>query len=118
MKGIKDGKTTINCVVTSSGKKTSLKCTVIVKTPKFAQDTYSIVKGESFLPVLKNKYSKAKYKWYSQDENIAKVNSKGKITGVEVGKTTVTVKISIPKRFFRIITYIARKTMVEMLYYF
>ena len=112
VKGVKDGKTTINCVVTSSGKKTSLKCAVTVKTPKFAKDTYSISKGESVSLVLKNKYSKAKYKWSCQDENIAKVNSKGKVAGVGVGETTVTVKISIPKTSSRSAKVITKKVAI------
>ena len=97
VKGVKDGKTAVNCIVDFGGKRTCLKCMVTVKTPRFEEDTCTICRGESLSLGLKNKYGKATYKWTVQNEQIAKVNHKGRVTGVEIGETTVVVKILIPK---------------------
>ena len=112
VKGLKDGKTTIKCVVSASGKKSVLKCPVIVKTPKFAKTSYTITKGGNVQLSLKNIYSKSSYKWYTENASIAKVNSKGKVVGVGVGKTKVSVKIYIPKTSTRSAKVIVRKVNI------
>ena len=112
IKGVKDGKVTIKCVVTRSGKSTTLKSTVTVKTPKFSERTYSINKGESISLSLDNKYDGSTYKWSSSDKTIAKVNSNGKVTGGSAGDVVITVKISIPKKNTRTAKTIIKKVTV------
>lgn len=114
VKGIKDGKATIKCVVNTSGKKTTLKCPVTVKTPKFTKSSYSVTKGKSIVLELKNKYSKATYKWSSSDKKIAKVSSKGKVTGIASGEVTITVNITIPKSGTRSAKTITRTAKVKV----
>ena len=38
--------------------------------------------------------TKKKVKWYSSNKNIAKVSSKGKVTGRKAGKVVITAKVS------------------------
>ena len=112
VKGIKDGKTTIKCIVTSSGKKTTLKCSVIVKTPQFVKSSYTVNKGAKVQLSLKNKYSKSTYKWGTENARIAKVDSKGRFTGVGVGETNISVRILIPKTSMRSAKVITKKVKI------
>lgn len=42
---------------------------------------------------IKNKHKKAKVKWYSKNESVAKVTKKGKVIAKSIGKTTVIAKV-------------------------
>ena len=114
VKGVKDGKTSVICVVKSSEKKIVLRCSVIVKTPKFTKSSYTVNTGESISLVLKNKFKKATYKWSSENEEIAKVTNEGTVTGVGVGNTVVSVKMSIPKTLTRSAKVITKKVAINV----
>jgi alpha-amylase len=86
IKGVKDGKTTVRCTVTVSGKKTTLKCKVIVKTPKFEQSKYAVNQGEKITLSLTNRYSGSTYQWSSDNKKVVTVNQKGQVTGVSAAQ--------------------------------
>ena len=46
---------------------------------------------------IKNKRKKAKVKWYSKNESIAKVTKKGKVIAKNIGKTTIIAKVKKKK---------------------
>ncbi|MGN0468441.1 MAG: Ig-like domain-containing protein [Acutalibacteraceae bacterium] len=97
VKGVKVGKTTIVCT-TVDGKLTA-KCTVTVKaavkTTKVSlnSSSKSVKVGSSFTLKATVSPSNATYKtvtWKSSNTKIAKVSSKGVVTGVKAGTATIT----------------------------
>ncbi len=81
---IKKGKTTILAKV---GKKT-YKCVVTVEDPKLSKTSVTLDVGGSTTLTLSG--TKQSVKWTSSAKNVASVNSKGKITALKEGKTTIT----------------------------
>lgn len=67
------------------------------KTPKISKTSVTLKVKESKKVTIKNKPKNAKVTWKSKKKSIAKVNKSGKITGVKVGKTTVTAKLTYKK---------------------
>ncbi|MGN1206159.1 MAG: carbohydrate binding domain-containing protein [Eubacterium sp.] len=64
---------------------------------KLAKKTLTITQGKSQKIVIKNKKSKAKYKFKASNAKI-KVTNKGKVTAVKVGTAKVTVKETYKKK--------------------
>ena len=114
VKGVKDGNTTIKCTVTKGRRKTVLKSSVTVKTPKFKQKSYQVVSGGKVSLALTNKYSGSKYQWSSSDKTVATVNAKGQVTGVSSGSAVIAVKVSIPKKGSRKAKNIKKKVTVSV----
>ncbi len=69
----------------------SAKCTVTVKNPTISHKTATTCIGDSY--TLKVNHSKLTPTWSSADKTIAKVSSKGKVTGVKDGVTTIKAKV-------------------------
>ena len=99
---VKVGSATIT-VTTSDGSKTAAcAVTVMAKTVEVSdvaldKAELEIIKGESYQFTVTLKPEDATDKtlsWSSSDNNVVTVDGSGKITAVETGKTTVTVKTS------------------------
>lgn len=84
---LKKGKTVITATV--AGKKYTCRVSVIPAKLNVSKMALSIHGSKK----LKFTNSRGKVKWSSIDKAIAKVSSAGKVTGVNVGKTTITAKI-------------------------
>lgn len=84
---LKAGKATIT-LKTATG---SAKCKVTVKNPTISKKTATTCIGDSY--TLKVNHTKLTASWSSADKTIAKVNSKGKVTGVKEGVTTIKAKV-------------------------
>ena len=67
------------------------------KKAKLAKKTLTIMQGKSKQIVIKNKKSKAKYKFKASNAKI-KVTKTGKVTAVKAGKAKVTVKETYKKK--------------------
>lgn len=67
------------------------------KKAKLAKKTLTIMQGKSKRIVIKNKKSKAKYKFKASNAKI-KVTKTGKVTAVKAGKAKVTVKETYKKK--------------------
>ncbi len=101
VKGIKPGTATISCKSKQTGK--TVKCTVKIKKVKvkkvlFGEKMYT-VKHNGTLQ-LKAHISPAnatnkKIKWASSHPDFVKVNSKGKVTGVRLGKVATITATSV-----------------------
>lgn len=59
---------------------------------KISKSKLYLTKGKS--EILKIKGTSSKVKWTTSNKKIAKVNSKGKVTGVSKGTTTITAKVN------------------------
>ncbi|MBR2190895.1 MAG: Ig-like domain-containing protein, partial [Eubacterium sp.] len=79
--------------VTSNGKTVRVKVTV--KKVSLNKKKIKVYKGYS--KKLKVKGYKKKVKWSSSNPRVAKVNKKGKVTGINPGKATITAKIGKTK---------------------
>lgn len=89
------GKKAGTCTLTvtlMSGKKFKTKVKVKNGTPMLRWTSYQDNRGKTF----KNKvlYNNGKVKWKSSNSKVAKVNSKGKVTLINVGKCTITAKVA------------------------
>ena len=96
----KNGKVTAKkegtATITATISKTKYTCEVYVEnlTPWWLNESYAVQKGHTL------DYSfdtKQKVSWSSSDTNIAKIDSKGVITGVNVGTATITAKVGNKK---------------------
>ncbi len=95
VKGIKPGKCIITCKSKATGK--TVKCTVTVKKVKvkkvlFAEKTYTVKhNGTLQLKALisPTNATNQKLKWESSHPEFVKVNSKGKVTGLKLGKNSM-----------------------------
>jgi hypothetical protein len=73
--------------------------TVSAATPKFAKSKVEFVGvGEKYQLVINSKVKGSTYKWTSSNKEIVKVSSKGVITTVGGGSTTVKCKITYPTK--------------------
>lgn len=84
---VKAGTATIT-LKTATG---SAKCKVTVKNPTISKKTATACIGDSY--TLKVNNTKLTPTWSSADKTIAKVNSKGKVTGVSEGETKIKAKV-------------------------
>ena len=93
----KAGKTKIK-VKTKSGK--SAVCTVtvkqIAKSVRLNKSAVTVKVGKriQLKAVMKPAKSSDRLKWSSSDKKIAKVDKKGRVTGIKQGRATITVKTS------------------------
>ncbi len=93
----KAGKTKIK-VKTKSGK--SAVCTVtvkqIAKSVRLNKSAVTVKVGKriQLKAVMKPAKSSDRLKWSSSDKKIAKVDKKGRVTGIKKGRATITVKTS------------------------
>ena len=99
--GVVDGTTTVRGTYKVSGKTSTIRTKVKVKTPAIKNAEYIVTSGSSITVSLKNKYKKSKYTWTSSDTAVATVDNKGLVTGVSSGSAIISVKISIPKSGLR-----------------
>lgn len=98
VKGLKAGTVTITCT-TKSGSKVA-KCTVTVKTVKaksikLNRNSVVMDAGRTYVltaTVSPSNTTNKKVIWTSSNTKVAKVDSKGKITGVGKGKAVITCK--------------------------
>ena len=84
--GIKRGTATIT--ITNNG--VSKKFKVTVKNPNLNKTKKTLKKGKTFTIKIAGKVGKAKFS--SSNNNVAKVNSKGKVTAKKKGKASIIVK--------------------------
>ena len=82
------------CITTlsSAGSDVEAKAKASLKTKKIF---VKVGKKESIL--IKNKTKKYSYSFTSSNKQVAKVTSKGKVTGIKAGKATITVKEVLKK---------------------
>ena len=96
----KNGSTWVT-ITLNSGVKTNILVTVRVTTQAITnlKSTVSVVRGKkvTLKPVLKPVTSKDKITYSSSNSKIAAVNSKGAITGKQVGTAKITVKAGSKK---------------------
>ena len=96
VKAIGAGSTTIK-VENSSGP--SVTCSVKVSSPQPTSislpNNLSLLVGEqkNITPTVYPTGAEYSLNWYSSDENIAKVSSTGKVTGIKAGNVRITAKI-------------------------
>ena len=68
-------------------------------TPKFTKSKIELTgEGATYELTIKNKVSGSKYSWTSSDKKVVKVSSKGVLTSVGGGSTTVKCKITYPAK--------------------
>lgn len=94
--GLKGGVTVITCTTVDGGFSATCVVTVreAVTTIKLDHETYSLgVKKTAILKadVISESATNQKVYWSSSNEKVATVNQKGKVTGLSVGYTTITV---------------------------
>lgn len=111
--GMKDGKTIVKAVIRKGSSKVTLMSAVTVRTPSIESE-YIISKGEKMTIKASNKYKGAKYKWISSDKKIAKINSKGVVTGISEGKAKITLRVTIPKKGNRGKKTITAKSLITV----
>ena len=82
------------CITTlsSAGSDVEAKAKASLKTKKI-----SVKVGKKKSILIKNKTKKHSYSFTSSNKQVAKVTSKGKVTGIKAGKATVTVKEVLKK---------------------
>ncbi len=74
-------------------------------TPKFAKSKISLVGlGEVYQIVINNKVAKSTYKWSSGNKSVVKVSSKGVVTTVGGGSSTIKCTITYPTKKTKTIT--------------
>ncbi len=72
---------------------------IAATTPKLVKSKVEITgEGEVYQLEIKDKVAKSKYKWTSSDTKVAKVSSKGLVTTVNKGTTTIKCKITYPTK--------------------
>lgn len=69
---------------------------ITVTAPQIRKDTLSVKVGKTVTVGL-NKTKLKNIQWTSSDESIAKVDSKGKVTGVSAGKAIISTTDGMPK---------------------
>ena len=82
------------CITTlsSAGSDVEAKAKASLKTKKI-----SVKVGKKKTILIKNKTKKHSYSFTSSNKQVAKVTSKGKVTGIKAGKATITVKEVLKK---------------------
>lgn len=85
---VSEGKATIKCK-TSTG---TAKCVVTVKKPELSKSTASTCIGDSF--TLSVTGANEDITWTSSKSSVAKVSSKGRVTGVSKGTANITASVS------------------------
>ncbi|MBP1753735.1 MAG: hypothetical protein H6Q59_133 [Firmicutes bacterium] len=74
-------------------------------TPKFANSKIDLVgEGEVYQIEINNKIAKSTYKWSSSNKSVAKVSTKGLVTTVSGGNTTIRCTITYPTKKTKTIT--------------
>ncbi len=74
-------------------------------TPTFTESKFEIVgEGSTHQLEIKDKVTGSKYKWSSSDKKVAKVSSKGLVTAVTKGTTTIKCVITLPTKKTKTIT--------------
>lgn len=72
---------------------------VSAATPTFANTSVELVgEGKTYQMEIKDKVAKSTYSWSSSNKKVAKVSSKGLITAVGPGTTTIKCKITYPTK--------------------
>ena len=90
-----------------------------IKSINFAQNKVSVKKGGTItlIPIIKpSELSGSKLTWKSSDPNIATVDSNGKVTGVNVGKVTITVTTPNGKTATCVVEVVKEDVSAEKLY--
>lgn len=96
------------CITTlsSAGSDVEAKAKASLKTKKI-----SVKVGKKKSILIKNKTKKHSYSFTSSNKQVAKVTSKGKVTGIKAGKATITVRITM--RRIRMASTSARNVTAE-----
>ena len=94
----KTGKTTIVFYTYNNtlGTEYKLKVDVNIIGPTLKKKNLSVIEGRKSSIGIKNKVNGARYTYKSSNNKIAKVSSKGVITGVKKGTAKIKVKITFP----------------------
>lgn len=105
VKAVKPGTVTITCKSKETGK--TVKCTVKVKKVKvkkvlFAEKTYTVKHNGSLqlkALISPTNATNKKIKWKSSHPEFVKVNSKGKVTGLKLGKDATITATSVDGKY-------------------
>ena len=91
VKGIKAGKVTITATTSNNKKVTCIvRVNIPARTFRFSEPTTTISKGEvGYLLIISNPNNTKEIKYESANKSIATVDSKGHVTGVNIGTTTI-----------------------------
>lgn len=100
--GVKKGKVKISATA-ANGVKAVVTIQVVPPQPKrvsFESKSITLGKKQSVTlkPVLKPDYAQTTYTWESSNSKVAKVNKKGRVTGVKKGTATITVTTANGKK--------------------
>ena len=106
VKGIKDGTVTITAKTKDGTVVASITITVkkaepTIESISFSQNTVSVKKDDTLglIPIVTpSELSSSKLNWESSNPSIATVDENGKVTGVSVGETVITVTSSNGKK--------------------
>lgn len=89
--GVVTAKKAGTAVITAKIKNVNYTCKVTVENPKLNKKSINLEHGKS--KTLKVAKTTMKVKWSSSDSSIAKVTSKGKVTGKKQGRAVITAKV-------------------------
>lgn len=84
-------------VITAKIGTKKYSCKVTVEAPKMSKSSIKVNVGKTYQ--LKMQNTKQKYTWSSKSKSIAKVTSKGKVTGKKAGTTYIYAKSASGKTF-------------------
>ncbi|WP_310602163.1 glycosyl hydrolase 53 family protein [Anaerosporobacter sp.] len=70
--------------------------------PKLSETKKTITIGEKATLKVQNKVAGSKYTWSSSNKKIATVTSKGEVTAVKKGNTTITCKVTAGKKQYNL----------------
>ena len=78
--------------------------------PAMSAKTADVLVGKTYDFKIDNKAKNSKYQWKSSDASIAKVTSKGTVTGLKKGKATITCQITAQGKVYKLTSTVAVRT--------
>ncbi len=68
--------------------------------PTISKKSQNILVGKKYNFNINGKVKRSTYEWESSDTSVATVNHRGFVTGISKGKSTITCKVSTPKKHY------------------
>ena len=97
MTGKKKGVATITCTVKVDNETKKLTAKINVLQLKKEVKTRTVIAGKKITLKVEN-YKNATCTWSSSNKKVAIVNSKGVVTGLKAGETTIRCKVAGPTK--------------------